>query len=203
VADNQVEAAASFVVDNWEGLGVQEHGGFLHMPANILRRNKAGGVDQVPIMLRNVTNAHRFSARVESRQLALELKLDLDRDQDQVEQLENYALLAYAIRDPKTYDQHVKTAKGLLQLYETQSLTVVWGVYNTWIDMLDPRFGSMDAEQLWQVIVRVAREKTPAPLVAMPGPVQFTCIVLMAQAALLSPSRPSWLQSSETSTPAS
>jgi hypothetical protein len=94
-------------------------------------------------------------------------------------------------------------AERLLQRYETQSLVEVWGVYNTWIDMLDPRFGQMDPEQLWQTIVRIARGRTPAPLLSMPGHVQATCIVLMASAACDSPTRPSWLQSSETSTPAS
>lgn len=203
MTDKQVEAAAAFVVDNWDALGVEEHAGVLHMPSSIQRRNKAGGLDEVPILLRNVTNAHKFKARVQARELGLKLKFDLDRDRDQIEQLENYALLAFAIRDRKTYDQHVPDVESLVGLYDTQSLTVLWGVYNVWIEMLDPRFGTLDAEQLWQVIVRIAREKTPSFLVAMPGHAQFTCIVLMATEALLSPNRPFWLQSSATSTPGS
>lgn len=199
MADEQVEAAVQFLTDNWEALGVQEHNDVLHMPASIQRRNKSGGVDAVPVMLRNVTNMHKIRARTLSRELALKLKLDLDRDTDQVEQLENYALLAYAIRDPKTYDQHVPDAEALLQRYDTQSLTVLWGQYNSWIDMLDPRFGKMDGDQLWQTIVRIAREKSVGPLVSMPSVMQFTCIVAMATAALDSPKRPSWLQSSATS----
>ena len=201
MSDIQVDAAVAFVIDNWESLGVQEHDGALHMPASIQRRNKAGGLDAVPVMLRNVTNHHRFKARTEARRLATELKLDLDRDSDQVDQLENYALLAFAIRDPKTFDQLVINAEALARSYDTQALAVVWGVYNTWIEMLDPRFGQMTAEQLWLAISRIAREKTPAFLAAMPGYAQFTCVVLMAQEALLSPRRPSWLQSSATSTP--
>lgn len=205
MADEQREAATAkgvaFVVDNWDALGVEEHAGVLHMPASIQRRNKKGGLDAVPVMLRNVTNAHKFSARTQARSYAVDtLHFDLDRDAALVDQIENYAILAYAIRDPKTFDQHVPNVDALLRLYDTQSLLVLWGVYNTWIEMLDPRFGTMDGDQLWQVIVRIAREKTPAPLVAMPGYEQFTCMVLMAEQALLSPMRPSWLQSSETST---
>jgi hypothetical protein len=199
---DRVETAAAFVIDNWDALGIEEHEGVLHMPATIKRRNKAGGHTDVPVMLRNVTNHHRFRARLQSRELASKLKLDLERDADYLSDLENYALLAYAVRDPKTYDQHVPDAETLLNLYDNQSLVDLWGRYNVWVEMLDPRFGQMDADQLWQVIVRIAREKTPAPLVSMPGHAQYTCMVLMAREALLSPNRPSWLQSSETSTPA-
>jgi hypothetical protein len=203
MADEQVEAAVAFTIDNWEALGVQEHDAVLHLPASIKRRNKSGGVDEVPVLLRNVTNMHKIRARTQSRELALRLKLELDRDTDQVEQLENYALLAYAVRDPKTYDQHVPDAETLLARYDTQSLAELWGRFNVWVDMLDPRFGLLDADQLWQVIARIAREKTPAPLVGLRGAAQFTGIVFMAQQSLLSPSRPSWLASSATSTPAS
>jgi hypothetical protein len=189
-----------FVIDNWDTLGVDEQGGVLHMPASIKRRNKAGGVDEVPVMLRNVTNAQRFKARTAARAYALTLNFDLDRDAVLVEEIENYSILAFAIREPKKpYDQHVPNVDELLKLYDTQSLTVLWGVYNTWIEMLDPRFGEMDPEQLWQTIVRIAGQKTPAPLAAMPSFMQYTCIVCMAQEALLSPNRPSWLQSSATS----
>jgi hypothetical protein len=205
MADEQTEAAvakgAAFVVDNWDALGIEEHAGVLHMPASIQRRNKKGGLDSIPVMLRNVTNAHKFSARTQARSYAVDaLHFDLDRDAHLVEQLENYAILAYAIRDPKTYDQHAPNVEALLKLYDTQSLLVLWGIYNTWIEMLDPRYGKMDGDQLWQVILRIAQEKSVAPLVAMPGFEQFTCMVLMAEQALLSPKRPSWLRSSETST---
>jgi hypothetical protein len=97
----------------------------------------------------------------------------------------------------------VPDAETLLARYDTQSLAELWGRYNVWVDMLDPRFGLLDADQLWQVIARIAREKTPAPLVGLRGAAQFTGIVFMAQQSLLSPSRPSWLASSATSTPAS
>jgi hypothetical protein len=193
--EKAVAKAAAFVVDNWETLGVEEHDGVLHLPAALKRRNKSGGIDEVPVMLRNVTNPYKFKARVQARTMATTLwSLDLDRDRDQVEQLENYCLLAYAIRDPKTFDQHVMTAELLLQRYDTQALAEIWGRYNVWVEMLDPRFGELDAEQLWQVIARIAREKTPAPLVSMPSREQFSCIVSMASAACTSPNRPSWLQ---------
>jgi hypothetical protein len=190
---------AAFVIDNWDSLGIEEHAGVLHMPGIIQRRNKAGGLDGVPVMLRNVTNSHRFKARTMARGFAGALNLDIDRDAALVDEIENYAILSFAIRDPKTYDQHVPNVEELLNLYDTQSLAEIWGRYHVWVEMLDPRYGQMDPEQLWQTIKRIAREKTPVPLVDMPSFMQFTCIVCMAQEALLSPNRPSWLQSSETS----
>jgi hypothetical protein len=194
----QVDRAVAFTIDNWDQLGVEEHAGVLHLPASIKRRNKAGGVDEVKIMLRNLTNQNRHKARTDARAYGLRLSLDLDRDKDLLEQLENYAMLSFAIRDPKTYIQHVPNLETLLGLYETQSLTEVWGRYLVWVEMLDPRYGELDAEQLWQVIVRIAKEKSVSPLVQLVGPEQHSCIVAMALAACSSPTRPSWVGSSET-----
>lgn len=200
----KVDAAAAFVMDNWDELGVVEHDGILHVPAAIKRRNRKGGVDEVPVALRNISNAQRFNARVMARDYTLRLKFDLDRDKALFDELENYAILAYAIREPAPpFDQHVASIDDLLKLYDQQSLVELWGRYNVWIEMLDPRFGQLDADQLWQLIARIAREKNPSPLAGMPGHAQFTCIVLMALEALHSPNRPSWLQPREISRAAS
>lgn len=191
---DKIESAATFVMDNWDALGVTDHDGILHVPAVIKRRNAKGGIDETPVALRDISNAQRFKARLLARAYALELKLDLDRDARLVDDIENYAILTFAIREPRApHDQHVKGIDDLLRLYDTQSLAELWGRYNIWVEMLDPRFGSMDTEDLWKVIARVATEKTPAPLAATPTHVQFTCIVLMAREALHSPNRPSWL----------
>lgn len=195
-----VDEAVRFVIDNWDALGVSEHGGVLHLPASIRKRNAKGGLDATPIALRNVTNEHKFRCRRKARAYAEELELDLDRDRVFVEDIENYAILAFAIRDPKPpHDQHVPGVAELLRLYDAQSLSEVWAKYNAWIDMLDPRFGKMTDEQLWQTAVRVARECDPSFLAHIPGFEQATFIVLMAQEACLSPRAPSWLRPRETS----
>lgn len=201
-----VDKAVRFTLDNWEALGVVDHGGVLHLPAKIQRRNAKGGVDEQPVALRNVTNAHKHRCRVLARQYATSptVGLDLDRDKDLVDDIENYAILAYAIRDPEPpFVQHVPDAAALIATYDAQSLAGIWGVYNSWVEMLDPRFGELSAEELWQTIVRVAKEQNTSPLVVLPGYAQHTCIVLMAQEALRSPSLPSWLQPSAISKPAS
>jgi len=190
---DKTDAPVAFVLSNWEELGIREHAGVLHMPASIKRRNAKGGVDDVPVMLRNVTNHHKITARKKARAFALQAGLDLDRDADMVAEFENYSLLAFAVREPKTFDQHVPGLDELLAMYESQSLFELWGKYQVWIEMLDPRFGELSAEDLWRAIARIARESNPSPLVGMRGPEQFSCIVLMAREALHSPSRPSWL----------
>lgn len=196
--ENPVDRATRITLANWETLGVAEHAGILHLPASIKRRAASGGVDMTPVMLRNVTNIHRFQCRAAAREYAKTVKLDVERDVDMVNEIENYAILAYAIRDPKTYDQHVPGVAELVTRYDAQSLVELWGVYNAWVEMLDPRFGELDDEQLWKVIARIAAEKTIAPLVALAGFEQHTCIIAMASEALRSPRAPSWLQPPET-----
>jgi len=204
MAEDPIDKAVAFTLDNWDSLGVKEQDGVLYMPATIKRRNATGSTSEQQVMLRNVTNDHKFKCRVRAREYAKHAGLDIDRDRDLVTEIENYALLAYAVRDPrKPYDQHVPDVVKLIELYDSQSLAELWERYNAWVEMLDPRFGALTIDQLWQTIVRIAKEKNPSPLVAMPGHGQFTCIVLMAQQALLSPSRPSWLQPPSISQPVS
>ena len=199
MADEKVEAAVARALDGWESLGVTEHNGVLHLPAAIKRRNARGGIDETPIVLRNVTNAHKFTCRKTARQYASEGGLDLEKDTAMVEEIENFSILAFAIRDAKPpHDQHVPGVHQLLALYDVQSLAEVWGRYNVWIDMLDPRFGELTNDQLWQTVVRVAREGNTSPLVELPGYAQSSFIVAMAREALHSPNRPSWLDSSST-----
>lgn len=199
----QVDAVATMVIDNWHSIGVEEHEGILHMPAAIKRRNKAGGVDATPVMLRAISNPQRYQSRTLSRAWALSLSLDLDRDADLCGQLENYCILAFAIRDADgSFVQHVPNGEALFKLYGHASLTEVWGRYDAWIRMLHPGFGTWDAEQMWQVIARIKAGASIAPLAVMPGIAQASCLLFMAQQAACSTNAPSWLRSSATSTPA-
>jgi hypothetical protein len=202
--ETNTDKAVAFVVDNWDALGVEEQGGVLYLPAKIKRRKVDGSVDETEVRLRNVTNHHKFTCRALARDYAKGFKLDVDRDASFIDEIENYALLAFAIRDPKPpYDQHVPNLPALIDTYDAQSLAEIWGRYNAWVEMLDPRFGEMSEDDLWNCIVRIATEKNAGFLAAIPGYAQATSIVFMAREALSSPRRPSWLQSSETSKPVS
>lgn len=191
-----VDRAVALVIENWEALGVAEHDGVLHLPAAIKRRNAKGGVDEQPVMLRNVTNDHKFRCRKTARAYALKMDLNLDKDHDMVREIENYAILAFAIRDSKKpFDQHVPDVETLIATYDAQSLADLWARYNVWVDMLDPRFGDMNEEQLWQAIARIHAEKNPGFLASFDGVGQITIITFMAAQCMNSPTRPSWLQS--------
>lgn len=199
---DDVDRAAAAILENWAALGVEESDGALHKPATIKRRTKAGGLEGVAVMLRPVSNAQRVKARTRSRAWALRLELDLDRDRDLVEELENYSLLAFAIRDPGSFTQHVADGEQLFAMYDNHSLSAVWGEYDAWLRMLHPSFGDFDGEALWRVIARVRAEADLTPLAGLPGIAQANCLLLMAREACCSPNAPSWAQSSVTSTPA-
>lgn len=204
MASEKVEHVVRLVLENWDSIGVEESAdGILHLPASIKRRSKTGGIDETRVMLRNVTNRHRYRARTAAREWAKELSLDLDRDRDLVNQLEDYEILAFAIRDAddENFTQHVPDGKHLWELYEPGSISELWGRYDAWIRMLHPSFGTWDAEQMWQVIARIKGGADITPLAVMPGIEQASCILLMAREACSSPNAPSWLRSSVTSTP--
>ena len=207
MAEDKIEHVTRLVLENWDAIGVEELDGALHLPASIKRRDKSGAIAEVKVLMRNVTNHHRFKARTHSREWAKNLHLDLDRDADLVEHLENYSILAFAIRDVPEGDdrssvQHVPDGETLFKLYDQQSLSELWGRYDAWIRMLHPSFGEWDAEQMWQVIARIRGGADVTPLAVMPGIAQASCILLMAREACCSPNAPSWLRSSVTSTPA-
>jgi hypothetical protein len=198
---DETDRVAAAILEEWAALGIEEHDGDLHKPATIKRRTKDGGISGVPVMLRPVSNLQRVKARTRSREWARKLDLELDRDKDLVDELENYSLLAFAIRDPGDFTQHVPDGETLFREYDNRSLGQIWGEYDAWLRMLEPSFGHWDGEKLWRVVARVRAEADLTPLAAMPGIEQANCLLLMARAACDSPSAPSWLRSSETSTP--
>lgn len=203
--EDRIEHVTRLVLDNWESIGVEEDtGGVLYLPATIKRRNAKGEIAEIGVMLRNITNQHRYRSRARARQWAIDLGLDLDRDHDLVDQLENYEILSFAIRDRKDdgYIQHAADGAALFNLYMRESLDEVWGRYDAWIRMLHPSFGTWDGEAMWQVIARIKGGANITPLAVMPGIEQASLILLMARAACTSTIAPSWLRSSGTSIPA-
>jgi hypothetical protein len=199
--DDKVTRALRLSLDcDWTDLGTLEHEGSLLWPATLQRRKADGSLAEVAVMLRPLSNAQRFRARVRAREWAARLKLDLDRDKDFVEDLENYECLAFAIRDPKPpYDQHVIDGPALFDAHSTASLATLWSRLNQLTEVMDPRYGDLSAEELWRVAAAVAHRGEPSPLAGMPGFAQATWLVLMARAACSSPSAPSLLRSLSTS----
>jgi len=208
---SEVEAAANAVLEGWSQLGVMEHDGALHLPATLKRRNGDGGLTEVPVAFRMLRNPHRIQARVRSRAWFAkfpELKayapdgVSRGPDYDLLDEMENYEILAFAIRDASPpFDQHVTNGEELFERYDNQSLAEAWGAYDAWVRMQHPGFGKFTGEELWRVIARVAKGADLTPLAAMPGVEQATLMLLMAREACCSPNAPSWLRSSASLTP--
>lgn len=197
--DDQVEQVVQLVLENWDLIGVVEGDGILHLPASLKRRNGKGGIDEETVYLRVITNEQRYKARVRSREWATELRLDLKLDSDLVDQLENFEILAYAIRDGQ-WVQHFQRGVDLYKNYQPGALDEIWARYDAWCRMCHPSFGRWEAEQLWQVIAKVRAHSDISPLAVIPGREQASCLLFMAREACLSPNAPSWLQSSVTLT---
>lgn len=181
---------------NFEALGVVEADGQLYLPTTIRRRDaKGNATETIEVLMTLATTEQRMRAKASARKLAKTYELDLDRDEAEIGELENYAILAYALRDKQTRAQLCESAKALFREYHDVSLKEVWFRYNHFSDLCDPRFGEIDDERLWTIIAEVASEGTILPLGGMPGFEQATSIVFMARLALTCPTVPSWLSS--------
>lgn len=165
------------------------------LPAVLRVRQATGELKETPCVLIEVDEPRRYKARVRSRAWAHELKLDLDRDKDLVDQLENFEILAYAMREAEEPHSAQICAEGkeLFNLYKKGPLMEVWGVFNHWTEIMSPRFGRLDRDEIWGVISEIVKEGTLRPLMRIGGLEQSSCMLLMARAALSSPMCPSSL----------
>lgn len=194
--------ATEILVRQWGELGVTDHAGELYLRTKIRRRKADGSIDELPVALRRLDNAHRYRARVRSRERAGELGLDLERDKDLVTELESFEELAFALRDPDPpHDQFRMSAKELFQEFHVQELVAVYGELDAFTTKCDPRLFELDGEQLWRVIAEVAQRGDTLPLMSIGGVEQASCIVLSARQALRSPTAPSRWRSPSTSDP--
>lgn len=201
MADERIDKATEQLLGvMWDGLGVQEYEGILHFPHSLKRRKKDGSLLEVPVSLRVIDNPRRFRARSRAREWAKTLKIDEEKDSDLFGELEKFEMLAYIIRDPKApFDQHMELGKDLFNTYLLAELSETWARHELLIDVVDGRFGSMNADDAWETILQVALRGEPSPLAAMPGFGQASCIALSAKAACASPLAPSWVQQRWTS----
>ncbi len=203
MTDDSASKEAELTLENWGELGIVAHEGDNYVPDSIRRRGPDGGIIEVPITLRIVTNKQRRRSRVLARKWALSTDEDLDLklDEDLISDMENICILAYAIRDREPpFIQHIPDGQSLAEKYDHQCLTALWARYDTWVQMQHPDFGKYDAEKLWRIIAEVRAGADIRPLAVMPGFEQATCMLLMAREACASPNAPSWLLSSGTST---
>lgn len=199
--DRAVKAALEM---DWAELGVEEgKDGELHFPDSIQKRGKGGKLKDIPIMLRLPTNTQRVTARRRARVWLQELELDEEKDSAFFDELEEYEILAFCIREPKApFDQLVKDGKALFALHPDRSMKKIRTRLTLLIEACDPRFGELNADEIWKVALRMAARGDASPLADIAGFEQSACIVFLAREALKSPTAPSWARSGSTSKPA-
>lgn len=183
-AEDKVERALKATVGvNWAELGVVEHEGQLYLPVKIRRRKVDGSLDEKPAMLKCKLSDHRIKARTRARKWAEEQSLTAD-DGDLIKELENYWLLAFALREPKKpFDQMFPDGPSLYNAVEHQALRELWGKLDLLGDLLDPRYGELSDDEMWAVIERIALRGEPSPLAELDSLSQAICIAFMAKAA--------------------
>lgn len=171
------------------------------LPSAIRVRQADGQIKEEPCTIIELDEPRRYKSRVRAREWAAELKLDPVLDKDFASQLENFELLAYALREataPYTM-QLCKDGRELFAKYKQGSLQEIWGIYDQWSQIMNPRYGELDRDELWQVANEIAEKETLLPLMLIGGIAQSSCIVSMAKAAVVSPMAPSLLRSHWTS----
>jgi len=191
--------------EDFERLGVLEEDDCLYLPTEVRRRGKDGQNKIDRVLLTEPTNRQRFQARIDARAYAQDRELHEEKDRDYFEQIENVALLTYALRDYQTKGQLEPNVEALLDRFPDSTLTELWVQLNKWIEMLDPRYGRLSKEELWTAIAGLARGNLD-PLARMPTYAQSTCFALMAREACSSPNAPSFARlpgtsDSDSSTP--
>lgn len=176
----------------WDELGiVEDETGALLLPVELRKRTKDGGVKGQAAMLRPLENRQKISARKRAREWFEELALDYEKDKDFFDELENYQLLAFALRDADPpHLQHEYDAKALFDRYSSGELMSTFERLQQWTDVCDPRYGDLEAKEMWEVIQRIARDGNPSFLAGMRSFEQLTCITFMAQEASRSPRAP-------------
>lgn len=186
-------------VENFNELGVVGEPGDLYLPTKLKTRKADGGISTVDVLLKQPTNKQRVRARIESRAMAVKSGLDLKEDTDLVTEMENYHLLWFALRDPKSKGQFAPTVQELWDKFTDATMAECHVRLSTWTDMQDPRYGYLSEDKLWQCAYAIAEDGNMLPLAGMRGYEQASCISAMAAEALKSPKLVSWLSSHTTS----
>lgn len=187
----------------WEELEVVPHpeDGALLFRDRLRKRNAKGGFDEVPVRVCVVRPLKIAQARVECRKWFTELGLDEDKDKDTFRELEQFCILARAVRDEKSPHAQLYTPEELATSFDEGSCWDILGRIEAIRRMTDPRQSRMSESEVWSKTYSVARAGNLFPLTDIAGHEQPSCIVFMARQAMSSPMGCAWLRSQGISTP--
>jgi hypothetical protein len=186
-----IEQHVKWALENWGNLGViasEQHGPLL--PVAIRARKANGKIEERAACLMVLDGERVIEARKRARKWAVDQKLDPKRidgeDSDIVRKFEELEELAYALREvAEPHDQMYPDGRELYRSIRTPaSLSELSEQLDNWTKMNDPRYGDLDADQLWEMCERVVREGTALPLALIDSRAQIAFIMLTAAAAL-------------------
>lgn len=190
-----------FAEMSWEEMEVleHEHGGLM-FPASIRSRDGTGEVKEEPVRVRMPSPAERLEARAESRNWCEKLKIDPKEDSDILRQCEDIIILAKTIRTFEAPHSQFAAPQELAAKYDESSLRDIKERIEYFRAMLDPRDVVRTEEEFWEIVADVKRKKNLLPLADIGGGEAASFIMRLVKEACTSPTAPSSLRSSETST---
>jgi hypothetical protein len=185
---------------NWDDVQLMEGASErLLFPGTIKRRQKDGSFSKTKILLRVPGALGKLQGRSEARTWFAELKLDPDRDKDYLAQLEEVCIIALAVRSTNGHGQHMSREE--IAALEEPVLVDLRSQLTNCEALMDGRLSGLSEEQLWKVIIRVAKGANLGPLLDIAGHEQPSSIVRMAREACHSPTGKRWQQLFEISIP--
>lgn len=187
----------------WEELECIEQGGRVLFPDVIRQRTSKGDLVEVPIVIRVLRGPERRKARQETRALAKKVEVDQELDPDLFDDIDTLCILARAIREKAPPHEQHYTPELLEQEYEWRSLKELYARYKVYEDRTDPGLEITDEKTMWKAIGAIARAGNILPLTELESLSQNASILFAANQALLSPTFKSFLESIDSSTPAS
>lgn len=168
--------------------------------AEVRWKNFKGEVLSRKVRLRVPTPLELISARRKARDWCAELGIDPVKDPEILAQTEDLVVLSEAIREYEAPHGQWDKPQVIAQMDQACLRDLKERIAH-FTQLVDPRIDIQTDEQFWAVIAEVKRKKNLLPLADIAGHVQPSFIMRMAWEASKSPTAPSSLRSSESSTP--
>jgi hypothetical protein len=172
---------------SWAELEVVERGERLLFPEKLWKRVKDGRFQVTPIMVQVPRLDEMRTARAMAHRIAAADGIDPKRDPIEFENIENVCIMSWAVRDatsPYSFmfaaSKDLPDPRMLEKKFDEGSLAHLWARLKPYKDLLNPQLSKLTRADFMAVIAAVAERRDIAPLHAIDGPAQNSCIVTMA-----------------------
>jgi hypothetical protein len=189
-----------------EDLAAIEVAGRLLFPDRLLKPQKGGGFEEIPVMIRVPRPQEVMEARGEAIRIFRKQGLDRKEDSELFEELDTLCNLARAIRSATPPHAQFITVEEMLSRdekgYDIPSLFDLWERVQFYRKNIDPRLIEFSEEDVVTAALAIDRVQNLGPLVGIAGSEVDSFVIsmasLLAKCLMHKPSSPS----TETSTPA-